>query len=236
MAEDVLIVEDDVDLRSLLACLLEGEGYGVRTAETGREMHDHIRKRQPDLVVLDLKLPDESGLALARQLRGRSDVAIIVLTGSHDRDDLMAALELGVDDFLTKPFDPKELFLRIRNVLTRSRGGGGERRGRVLTFDGWTLDLAACALYGADEKAAALTPGEYNVLAALVRAPGRVLSRDHLLDAVSRGDDAPLPRMIDVYVSQLRKKIEKNPTTPRLIVTVKGRGYRFDGQASAVPV
>lgn len=224
----VLIVDDDENLQPLLGYLLESEGYVADIAGSGQEMHALLQKGQPDLVVLDLNLPDESGLALARQLRARSDVPIIVLTGSHDRNDLMAALELGVDDFITKPFEPRELGLRVRNVLARS-APNSNNRSDVVRFGQWSLDFAGRALFTSDGAEVALTPSEFNILAALVRAPGRALSRDQLLDAISQSADAPLPRMIDVHISQLRKKIETDAKSPRLIVTVKGTGYKFAG-------
>jgi len=236
LPQDILIVDDDADLCSLLACLLEVEGYKPATAECGLEMHSLLKKIQPILIVLDLNLPDESGLVLARQLRARADVPIIVLTASQDRGDLMAALELGVDDFITKPFDPKELILRIRNVLARGakRFGHTKRQPERISFDGWTLDFEACALLDQNADEVPLTPGEYNLLTALVRAPNRALSRDTLLDAICKDNEPPLPRMIDVYISQLRKKIEADPKVPKLIVTAKGKGYRFAGLAKQV--
>lgn len=226
MSARILIVEDDEDLQPLLVYLMQNEGYAPELAGTGREMHQRLRMGMPDLVVLDLGLPDESGLALARQLRVRSNVPIVVLTASHDKEDLLAALELGVDDFLTKPFEPRELVLRIRNVLARHAPAGIPPR-EAVTFAGWVLDLAGRALLDPDGLEVPLTPGEFDVLAALARAPGRVLSREVLLDAVNRGGDPPLPRMIDVHISQLRRKIEADPRTPRLILTVKGAGYKF---------
>ena len=228
--QHILIVDDDEDLRTLLAYVLQAEDYKPSTADSGKAMYVELKKRVPDLIVLDLNLPDESGLALARQIRARYDVPIIVLTASQDRDDLMAALELGVNDFVTKPFDPKELILRVRNVLRHVGRASTDRNPARATFDGWTLDFDAGALSDASGIEVPLTPSEYNLLCALVRAPNRVLSRDHLLDAVSSGDDAPLPRMIDVFISQLRKKIESDASSPHLIVTVKGKGYRFAGK------
>jgi two-component system, OmpR family, torCAD operon response regulator TorR len=229
MPARILIVEDDESLQPLLAYLVESEGYAPELADSGHAMHQRIKVRMPDLVVLDLNLPDESGLALARQLRARSQVPIIVLTASQDKGDLLAALELGVDDFLTKPFEPRELVLRIRNVLARHTPKTGESRDAV-AFDGWTLNLAGRALFDATGNEVALTPGEFDILAALLQAPGRVLSRDILLDAICRGGDSPLPRMVDVHISQLRKKVEVDSRTPALIVTVKGAGYKFVGK------
>lgn len=225
MKRRVLIVEDDEMVQALLAVYLEGEGFAVSCAENGAEMLAVLNREPVHLILLDLMLPDEDGLTLARQVRARSTVPIIVLTARRGHDDRLAALDIGADDYLTKPFDPRELILRIRNLLSRT--AGAEPESAVLIFAGWTLDVDGRTLSAPNGADVRLTPGEFNLLAALARAPNRVLSRDFLLDAVARDEDAPADRMIDVYVSRLRRKIEENSKTPRLIVTIPGHGYKL---------
>jgi DNA-binding response OmpR family regulator len=188
------------------------------------------------LVILDLGLPDEDGLALARQIRARSSLPIIVLTARKQRDDRITALELGADDFMTKPCDPRELALRARNLLSRANAGASPTEdwptAHTARFEDWVVNLTAHTLVAPDGRDVHLTRSEFNLLAALVKAPNRVLTRDHLLDAVSRHGDAPSDRMIDVLVSRLRRKIEGDPKNPKLIVTVVGFGYKFSARVS----
>jgi two-component system, OmpR family, response regulator len=230
MKTRVLIVEDDEMVQSLLAAFLENEGFAVSCALTGGEMFAVLSRETVHLILLDLMLPDEDGLVLARQVRARSTVPIIVLTARRGRDDRLAALDIGADDYMTKPFDPRELVLRIRNLL--GRAGGDALEVSVLGFEGWVLDVAGRSLSAPDGRDVALTPGEFNLLAALAKASNRVLSRGFLLDAISQDEDVPSDRMIDVYVSRLRRKIEKTPGKPRLIVTIPGHGYKLAATTS----
>lgn len=227
----LLIVEDDLMVQSLLAAFLQKEGFRTTLAETGKEMLACVDSEKVDLVLLDLGLPDEDGLTLARQVRARSTLPIIVLTVRDHQSDRLAVLEVGADDYLTKPFDPQELLLRIRNLIGRSSSVPGSdgrmRRPEVFRFDGWTMDLGAHSLSGADSEKVQLTRAEFNLLAAMVKAPNRVLTRAHLLDAISQDADAPTDRLIDVLVSRIRKKIEPEPSAPRIITTVVGSGYKF---------
>lgn len=234
MTSHLLIVEDDELVQALLAAYLQNDGFKVSLASTGKEMFGVLNGEAVDLILLDLGLPDEDGLTLARQIRARSSVPIVVITSRQGRDDRITALELGADDFLTKPFDPQELLLRIHNLIDRSGTAGAEQGGRgdrdrpdVLNFEGWKMDITAHTLTAPDGDPVSLTRAEFNLLAAMAKVPNRVLSRDHLLDAVSRHDESPSDRMIDVLVSRLRKKIEKDPKNPQLIVTVLGSGYKF---------
>lgn len=225
----LLVVEDDEQMQSLLSVYLEQEGYDITGVTTGKDMFSALNKRPANLILLDLTLPDEDGLTLARQLRARSDIPIIIMTARQSMEDRLAGLDIGADDFLTKPFDPRELVLRVRNVLKRS-SDDSDNETRTIDFDDWRLDLSARTLTAPDDSDVALTGGEFNLLVALAKAPNRVLSRDHLLDAVVRDNEPPSDRMIDVFVSRLRKKIEKNPRKPVYIVTVPGHGYKFAGQ------
>jgi DNA-binding response OmpR family regulator len=222
----VLVVEDDAFTRSLLAAYMAREGYTVTLAGDGREMLERLEVQRFDLLLLDLMLPDESGLVLARKARARWDLPIIVITARHERDYRLTALGIGADDYLTKPVDPAELVLRTRNVLARAGVLRLDPAGAAIEFHGWRLDLAAQALYTPDGTEVALKPGEFKVLAALARAAGRVLSRAELLDATARRDGAS-ERMIDVFVSNIRKKIEADPRKPLLLRTVRSAGYRL---------
>ena len=216
-------------LQGLLAAYLENAGFKASMVASGKEMLACVDTESIDMVLLDLGLPDEDGLVLARQLRARSSLPIIVLTARKEQKDRLVALEIGADDYLTKPFDPAELVLRVRNLLGRAEGGGepAPTRIEVFRFAGWRLDAGAHTLNAADGRNVALTRAEFNLLAAFARAPHRVLSRAFLLDAVSQDADAPTDRLIDVLVSRVRKKIEKNPKKPRIITTVVGSGYKF---------
>jgi two-component system, OmpR family, response regulator len=227
----LLIVEDDEMVQALLSAYLVNAGFRVSLAATGKEMLACVDSEPVDMVLLDLGLPDGDGLGLARQVRARSSLPIVVLTARKEQKDRLAALEIGADDYLTKPFDPAELVLRVRNLLGRAEtGAAGELprpRIEVFCFAGWTLDVGAHTLTNAEGLKLTLTRAEFNLLAALARAPNRVLSRAFLLDAVSQDSDAPTDRLIDVLVSRVRKKIERDPKNPRIITTVVGSGYKF---------
>ena len=234
MDKHLLIVEDDELVQSLLAAYMQNEGFKVSLAVNGKEMLACIDSESIDLILLDLGLPDEDGLVLARQVRARSSLPIIVLTARKEQKDRLAALEIGADDYLTKPFDPEELVLRVRNMLGRTDSGTADEilrdRMEVFRFQGWTLDSGGHSLIDGKNQKVSLTRAEFNLLGALVRAPNRVLSRDYLLDAVSQDADAPTDRLIDVLVSRVRKKIEKDPKKPKIITTVVGCGYKFSAQ------
>jgi DNA-binding response OmpR family regulator len=216
---------------------MQNDGFKVSLAATGKEMLACIDSEAIDLVLLDLGLPDEDGLVLARQVRARSSLPIIVVTARKEQKDRLAALEIGADDYLTKPFDPEELTLRVRNILGRAGDGSNtnaeealRERTEVFKFLGWTLDAGGHSLTGPDGDKVTLTRAEFNLLTSLARAPNRVLSRDYLLDAVSQDADAPTDRLIDILISRVRKKIEPNPKKPEIITTVVGCGYKFSAR------
>ena len=225
----ILVVEDDEMMQSLLSAYLDNEGYKVSGVGTGSDMLAFLDRNTVDLCLLDLTLPDEDGLTLARQVRARSNLPIIIMTARTGMDDRLSGLDIGADDFMTKPFDPRELVLRVRNVLNRSDGGESDTN-QVIDFAGWRLDLSGHALSNPDGGDVPLTAGEFNLLSALALAPNRVLSRNHLLDAIAHNDDPPSDRMIDVFISRLRKKIEADPKHPQFIITVPGHGYKFTGK------
>lgn len=223
-------------MQQLLAAYLQKEGFKVSLAASGKEMLAILDTEPIQLILLDLGLPDEDGLTLARQIRARSTLPIIVLTARKHRDDRLAALDLGADDYVTKPCDPQELALRARNLLSRAKASDSltefGQTAEMARFEGWVVNFTARTLVAPDGQEVHLTRSEYNLLAALVRAPNRILTRDHLLDAVSRQGDPPSDRMIDVLVSRLRRKIERDPKKPKLIVTVVGFGYKFSARVS----
>jgi two-component system, OmpR family, response regulator len=232
MAASLLIVDDDPTFRNLLTFVLKQEGHSVETATSAAEMHARIAGRRPNLLLLDLGLPDEDGIVLLRQIVARSGPAVIVITGRTDQEMVLTALEIGAADYITKPFDPREVIMRVRLALSRAGRTGranDETGDGAIRFDGWTLDRRARSLRDPRGLHVPLTAGEFNLLAALLAHPGWSLSRDQLLDAISSSDDPPSPRMVDVFVAQLRAKIDSGREGPSLIHTVRGHGYRFGG-------
>ena len=226
----LLIVDDDREIRDLLARFLKKHEYRVDTAADGQAMARLLENGRYDLVVLDLMLPGEDGLSLCRRLRATSDLPIIMLTAIGEETDRIVGLEMGADDYLAKPFNPRELLARIKAVLRRA--GSGPRPGREgsaqgFTFDGWRLDLTKRELHSADGVLMPLTAGEFDLLVAFVEHPNRVLSRDQLLDLTKGRSAGPFDRAVDVQISRLRRKIEPDPKEPSVIKTVRGGGYLF---------
>jgi two-component system OmpR family response regulator len=230
-APHILIVDDHPELRDLVSRMLTKEGFRVSTARDGRAMRQVLADRRIDLILLDLMLPGEDGLSLCRTLRAESNIAIIMLTAKGDELDRVIGLEMGADDYLPKPFGSRELVARIRAVLRRGRDNPASARTgprpKQYQFDRWQLNTASRELIGDDGTALSLSTGEYDLLIAFVERPQRVLSRDQLLD-LARGRAAnALDRSIDTQVSRLRRKLEQDPTDPKIIKTVWGGGYIF---------
>jgi two-component system OmpR family response regulator len=225
----ILVVDDEPEIAGLLRRYLAAQGYEVSTAEGGEAMRRVMANADIDLVLLDLGLPGEDGLALMRSLRETSSVAVIVVTGRGDPVDRIVGLEVGADDYVTKPFDVRELAARVRSVLRRTRDKPSESEASVprdvVRFAGWTLDLGARRLASSQGTAVDLTTGEFELLAALVKSAGRVLSRDELLEVTRNREAGPFDRTIDVQVGRLRRKIEADPQKPELIKSVRGAGY-----------
>ncbi len=235
-AASILIVDDDVRLCRALTRYFAREGYDVRTASSGREMREKLKAQKPALIVLDLMLPDEDGFSLARELRATSDVALVILTGKSDTVDKVVGLELGADDYVTKPFDERELLARVHSVLRRAGAAWDSNRpagGTRACFAGWTLDLDAYELTSPAGEPVSLTYHEFQLLAAFVQHPRRVLTREAILDLVAGRDWSPEDRSVDVLVGRLRRKIEKDPRKPRLIETVRGVGYKLVARVEA---
>ncbi|MBI5163658.1 MAG: response regulator [Magnetospirillum sp.] len=231
----ILVVDDDRDIRDLLARFLARHGLDVTTAADGAAMLKALDGRRVDLVVLDLMMPGEDGLNLTRRLRAQGHtVPIVMLTAMGEEADRIVGLEMGADDYVPKPFNPRELLARIRAVLRRAPGNAAEPvSAAALSFDGWRLELATRTLHSPDGVEVPLSAGEYGLLLAFVEHPRRVLSRDLLLD-LARGRAAVLfDRSIDIQVSRLRRRLGDDAKEPRLIKTVRGGGYLFTPEVVA---
>jgi DNA-binding response OmpR family regulator len=223
----ILIVEDDEEIARLVRDLLRREGFRAETAGDAEAMRAAMSRFAPDLVILDLMLPGEDGLSICRHLRKGGDVPVLMLTAKSEDIDRILGLEMGADDYLTRPFNPRELLARVRAILRRTRGDAQPAANRRLGFEGFVIDLDARKLEGPDGSLVALTSAEFDLLACFVERPRRVLSRDQLLDWTrGRGAD-PFDRTIDMAVSRLRKKIEAAAPETRLITTIRNNGYIF---------
>ncbi len=234
----ILVVDDDPQIRSLLKEYLGENGLRVSAAATGDEMSRVLNDEAIDLVVLDLRLAGEDGMAIARSLRDRSAIPIVMLTGVRDEADRVMGLELGADDYLTKPFSPRELLARIRTVLRRTKsaaaGPARQREVRAYRFGDFELNLRTRRLKRGNGSHIELTNGEFNLLAALLAAPERIHTRDQLLDASRVYDNEVYDRAVDIQVLRLRRKIEPDPSQPRFIVTERGAGYIFSSPVEVV--
>jgi two-component system phosphate regulon response regulator OmpR len=232
-AEHILVVDDDARIRQMLTRYFEQEGYRVTAVADGNGMRAKLQATTFDIILLDLMLPGESGLELARDIRARSSVPIIMLTGKDDVLDRIVGLELGADDYMSKPFHLREVLARIRTVMRRHKIADGTQRDSaedVVQFDGWRLDFVRRQLTSPDGRPVELTTGEFDMLVVLVRHPGRVLSREALMDLTRGRNLEAFDRTIDAQIARLRKKIESNPADPLLIKSVRGIGYVFTGK------
>ncbi len=217
-------------MRRLIERVLAREDYRLSFASDAEQMSRLLDKGGVDVVLLDIGLPGEDGLSIARRLRANSDIGIIMVTGRDEPVDKVIGLEIGADDYVTKPFDNRELLARVRSLLRRLQARAEElppSPGRVAEFSGWTLNLDAGELVSGDGRTVHLTAAEFRLLEAFVTRAGRVLSRDHLAEQVATRNWTPFDRSIDVLVSKLRKKIEADPKHPTLIKSVRGLGYKF---------
>ena len=229
-APHVLAVDDDPTIRSLIVDYLGQNDLRVTAVADGRSMREVIADQVVDLIVLDLKLKSEDGMALARGLRDESAIPIIMLTGRAEEADRVMGLELGADDYLTKPFSTRELLARIRTILRRRHAEvrQGKPEGiRAYRFDGWELNLNTRRLTSREGKSVALSNGEFSLLVVMLGAPNRILSRDQLLDLSRLHNDEVYSRSIDVQIMRLRRKIERDAAQPRYIKTERGAGYIF---------
>ncbi len=226
----ILVVDDHREIRDAIARFMGEHGFRVTTAPDGHHMRKALDKSRIDLIVLDLMLPGEDGLTLCRELRAISNIPVVMLTAMGEETDRIVGLEMGADDYIAKPFSPRELLARVRAVLRRAQSlpeHGRLADGPVVRFAGWTFNIARRELETADSTVVSLSTGEFNLLHVFVRHPGRVLTRDQLLDLTQGREAAPFDRSIDTQVSRLRRKIEEDPKDPKLIKTVWGGGYVF---------
>jgi len=226
-AGKIVVIDDEQSVREVVRAYLEKDGFTVFVAADGRDGLKLAERHQPDLIVLDLMLPDVSGEEICRDIRGRSDVPILMLTAKASEDERIEGLLLGADDYLVKPFSPRELVARVRAVLRRTQGVESPLVA-VLRFDEGRLEIDTVKRsVRRDGEAIELTPNEYKLLLALARYPGRVYSRFELVNRVQGYDYEGYERTIDVHVKNLRKKLEHDPSKPRYVETVIGVGYRL---------
>jgi DNA-binding response OmpR family regulator len=225
-AVHIAILDDEADITALLANYLQGQGYRVSQTHTGAALLALMARDPPQLVLLDLGLPGEDGFSIARQLREHWQCGLVIVTGRGDSIDKVVGLEVGADDYVTKPFDLRELLARIKAVLRRTATNAAASTARpVHRFAGWQLDTAARRLVDPHGKEVALTTGEFGLLATLVENAGRVLSRDFLLEQTRGREAGPFDRTIDVQIGRLRKKLEADVDDPQIIKSVRGAGY-----------
>jgi DNA-binding response OmpR family regulator len=230
-APHLLVIDDDPAVRDLVVEYFRKNDLRVSAAGSGREMFELLDREAIDLVLLDVKLPGEDGMHLARTLRERGTVPIVLLTGRNEEADRVMGLELGADDYVTKPFSPRELLARVRAVMRRYQVQATlperDASRRAFRFAGWELNLRTRRLLSPDGQAVALSNGEFNLLSALCRAPQRVLTRDQLLSMSRLHEGEVYDRAVDVQVRRLRLKLEEDSARPSLILTERGTGYRL---------
>ncbi len=228
-ASHIAVLDDEADITLLLANYLKSHGYRVTQLHNGRALMDLMRTDPPVLVLLDLGLPGEDGFSIARQLREHWRCGLVIVTGRGDAVDKVVGLEVGADDYVTKPFDLRELLARIKAVLRRMTPVevASAAPSSALRFVDWELDTAARRLLNPQRQEVALTTGEFDLLCAFAKSPGRVLSRDFLLEQTRGREAAPFDRTVDVQIGRLRKKIEADPEDPQILKSVRGAGYIF---------
>lgn len=235
-ADHILVVDDDAEIRSLLRDYLQKQGYRVTAVADGRGLLAAVETSYPDVIILDVMLPGKDGLTLCRELRARSEVPIIMLTARGDETDRIVGLELGADDYLAKPFSPRELLARIKSVLRRARSLPDNLRteeSASFHFAGWALDCATRNLISPQGVVVALSGTDFRLLKIFVEHPNRVLTRDQLVDLMLSRDAGPYDRAIDVQVSRLRQRLDEDAKDPAIIKTVRGQGYVFAAHVEA---
>jgi two-component system, OmpR family, response regulator len=226
----VLVVDDDPDVRDIVERCLVDAGYKVWTCGEGGTVLDLIQEHNINLAIVDLMLPDTDGLTLTRSLKEHSTIGVIILSGRGDTTEKIIGLEIGADDYLAKPFEPRELLARVRSVLRRlvqPSPTASSVETSAFSFEGWNLDISARTLTSPEGGPIELSSGEFNLLKAFVEHPNRVLSRDQLLDFTHANDTPAFDRSVDVRVGRVRKKIEPDPQNPQYIKTIRNSGYMF---------
>jgi two-component system OmpR family response regulator len=235
-ADHILVVDDDTEIRSLLHEYLQKQGYRVNAVADGKGLRAAVATSHPDLIILDLMLPGEDGLTLCRELRAKSEIPIIMLTACGDETDRIVGLEMGADDYVAKPFSPRELLARIKSVLRRARAlpeNLKTEESGLFRFAGWTLDAATRNLISPQGVVVALSGTDFRLLKIFVDHPNRVLTRDQLIDLMLSRDAGPYDRAIDVQVSRLRQRLGEDAKEPAIIKTVRGQGYVFAAHVEA---
>jgi two-component system OmpR family response regulator len=235
-ADHILVVDDDTEIRSLLHEYLQKQGYRVNAVADGKGLRAAVATSHPDLIILDLMLPGEDGLTLCRELRAKSEIPIIMLTACGDETDRIVGLEMGADDYVAKPFSPRELLARIKSVLRRARAlpeNLKTEESGLFRFAGWTLDAATRTLISPQGVVVALSGTDFRLLKIFVDHPNRVLTRDQLIDLMLSRDAGPYDRAIDVQVSRLRQRLGEDAKEPAIIKTVRGQGYVFAAHVEA---
>jgi DNA-binding response OmpR family regulator len=230
VAAHIVVVDDDAEVREAVAEYLLRQGYAVSQADGGEALRAIMRERPIDLAVLDVNMPGETGLELARVLRGQGPVGIILLTANQDDVDKVVGLEVGADDYVTKPYNPRELLARVRAVLRRAADGQAATpatMGSEVRIGRCVLNLDSRRLFELDGSPVPITAMEFDLLQAFVRNPNRVLSRDRLLDLAHNKEMEPFDRSIDTRIARIRAKVEVDPAHPQAIKTVRGAGYVF---------
>lgn len=222
----ILVVDDEPKIVKLVRDYLERAGFAVRVAGNGKDALSQVRSEKPDLIILDLGLPQMDGLDVTRALRKISNVPIIMLTGRSEESDKLIGLELGADDYVTKPFSPKELVARVRVLFRRMENYASENQ-EILRIADLTLDLPRMRITAEARQIEDLTPTEFSIVAEMARYPGRIFTRAQLLDALHGVAFESYERAIDAHVKNIRHKIETNPSEPRYLLTVYGVGYKF---------
>lgn len=235
----LLLVDDDSEICELLSDLLRKYGYSVLTAGDGKQMFNLMNEHVVDLIVLDVMLPGEDGLTLCRKLRSQSSLPIIMLTANSEDTDRIIGLEMGADDYMAKPFNPRELVARIKAVLRRSQDSNAQLlknngESDIYEFAGWQMETASRRLLSPEKIEIILSAGEYALLNIFITRPRRVLSRDQLLELLHNRTYGPFDRSIDIQVSRLRQKLDDDPKKPQIIKTVRGGGYLFAPQVERV--
>jgi len=228
--QHILVVDDDSDVRWMVRKYLSKHGFNVDAADGGAQMRQQFDKQEYDIVILDITMPGEDGLTLARYLRENYSVGIIMLTASAEVVDRVIGLEMGADDYMTKPFEPRELLARVKSVARRLGGLSVAKSGNTddrVQFGQCSLDIEAHRLYDTDGHEVAITNMEYDLLKAFAENPDKVLNRDKLLNLAHNREWDPYDRSIDIRIARLRRKIEPDPAKPRVIKTIRGAGYMF---------
>jgi two-component system OmpR family response regulator len=229
----ILMVDDDAQIRQLLSDYLSGFGMSVVAVADGKAMAEALKKSSFDLVILDLMLPGEDGLSLCRSLRAESDIPILMLTARGEAMDRVVGLELGADDYIVKPFEPRELVARIQTILRRARGNhGNHKEQNEVQFMGWRLNYVMRHLVSPEELVIPLSNAEFRLLSVFIDHPNRILTREFLLDSARGRDMDVFDRSIDILVSRVRQKLNDDSRTPTLIKTIRGEGYLFDAKVT----